>query len=128
VTKKLSKAEIEAQVWKKAFEMLAKNAPPQEVAEVTAEMQAEPKKRAPRAQKKAIDKDEHKDKNEGIDWTKVKTSCSSCDHVGPVIPDFGTRNDRGTTYKQSRCRKCRSKINYHAEPRRYNVSDPSRRR
>jgi hypothetical protein len=63
-------------------------------------------------------------------WEKEITTCSrkGCGHTGPVIPDFGLRVVRVRVSKQSRCRKCRSEVNYHAQPRTYNVGSPSGRR
>lgn len=57
------------------------------------------------------------DRNADVDWTRVKHKCPICRETKFVVPDFGVRVVRGTTMKQSYCRVCRSKMNYHNKPR-----------
>lgn len=61
-----------------------------------------------------------KDAPKEVDWTKVISRCSKCNHKGPVLPDFGTRKTfRGEIYKQSQCKACRAKADYYRRPRKY---------
>ena len=52
-------------------------------------------------------------------WRDVIHTCPHCGHTGPIDPDFGVKLVRGIAYKQSWCKNCRQKTNYHTRPRRY---------